>query len=197
MRKNKTVSASICESRKIAMPDEINPHGTLFGGVIMSWIDKIAYMCAQNYAEWRKTVTVNIDNIQFIKPVFSGEHVALRAMVVSVGRSSMEIDVTLYKEDPITQEKELVGLAHLTFVSIGSDGKGRVVPELILESEEDLIRYNRAQLRLQKRLELKRLLEDVGAEDHRVPLKNEIESKIFTLMNYGKMVTSRWRRLYE
>lgn len=196
MRKKKTVSASICESRKIAMPDEINPHGTLFGGVIMSWIDKIAYMCAQNYAEWRKTVTVNIDNIQFIKPVFSGEHVALRAMVTSVGRSSMEIEVTLYKEDPITQEKELVGLAYLTFVSVGADGKGRVVPELILESEEDLIRYNKAQLRLQQRAELKRLLGEVKAEDYRVPHRNEVESKITTLMNYGKLVTTRWRRLY-
>lgn len=193
MRKKKTVSASICESRKIAMPDEINPHGTLFGGVIMSWIDKIAYMCAQNYAEWRKTVTVNIDNIQFIKPVFSGEHVALRAMVASVGRSSMEIDVTLFKEDPITQEKELVGLAYLTFVAIGTDGKGRVVPELILENEEDVIRYNKAQLRLEKREELKRLLGEVGAQDRRVFSEIGVESKLSSLINYGKLMTMRWK----
>lgn len=158
MRKTKSVKESICESRKIAMPDEINPHGTLFGGVIMSWIDKIGYMCAQNYAESRKTVTVNIDNIQFLKPVYSGEHVTLKAIVASTGRSSMEIEVTLFKEDPVTKSREFVGEAFLTFVSLGPDGKGKAVPELSLESQEDKNLHKKAQIRLQHRAELKRNL---------------------------------------
>ena len=161
MRKKKSISASICESRKIAMPEEINPHGTLFGGVIMSWIDKIGYMCAQNYAESKKTVTVNIDNIQFLKPVFSGDHVALKAIVTSVGKSSMEIEVTLFKEDPVSKKRELVGEAFMTFVSLGPDGKGKVVPELLLENDEDKVKYKKSQLRLAHRTELKQMLKNV------------------------------------
>lgn len=174
MRKRKSVTLSICESRKIAMPDEINPHGTLFGGVIMSWIDKIGYMCAQNYAESKKTVTVNIDNIQFLKPVYSGEHVALRALVSSVGQSSMEIDVTLHKEDPVSKKRELVGEAFLTFVSLGDNGKGKMVPELCLENTDDRVRNKKAQLRSTYRKELRKTLET--AEDEFLEIIEEVEN---------------------
>lgn len=167
-RKQKLAIHSICESRKIAMPDEINPHGTLFGGVMMSWIDKVGYMCAQNYAEWKKTVTANIDQIKFYQPVYSGDHVVLRAYVASVGKSSMEIDVHVFKQDPILRDNVAVADAHMTFVSINENGKGREVPELILENAEDYIRHQRAQIRIDVRSELKKRLELVKIKPEKI-----------------------------
>ncbi|HXH29503.1 MAG TPA: acyl-CoA thioesterase [Bacteriovoracaceae bacterium] len=159
MKKMKTALESLCESRKMAMPDEINPHGTLFGGVMMSWIDKMGYMCAQNYAEWKKTVTANIDQIQFLEPVYSGEHVLLSARVSNVGRSSMEIDVQIYKEDPVTKKKLKVGLAYMTFVAINPNGKSRAVPKLKLETPEDYVRSKNAISRAASRKALKEAYE--------------------------------------
>jgi uncharacterized protein (TIGR00369 family) len=154
MRKSKTMSESICESRKIAMPEEINPHGTLFGGVMMSWIDKIGYMCAQNYAEWKKTVTANIDQIQFMAPVYSGDHVTVKAMVTHVGRSSMEIEVICFNENPINKTKVLVAKANMTFVSVNENGKGREVPKLLLETEHDCQKNLEARIRIDMRNKL-------------------------------------------
>jgi len=137
MRKVKSIQSTVCESRKMAMPEEINPHGTLFGGVLMSWIDKIGYMCAQNFAEWKLTVTANIDQIKFIAPVYSGDHVVLKAMVTSVGNSSMEINVDVTKEDPVNQSKQKVATAHMTFVCLDENNKPRQVPDLKIISLED------------------------------------------------------------
>lgn len=171
-RKKKTCKESICESRKIAMPDEINPHGTLFGGVLMSWIDKIGYMCAQNYAEWKTTVTANIDQIQFINPVYAGDHVTLKAFTTTVGRSSMEIEVQVYKEDPVSKDKIHVSAAYMTFVAVSAKGKSRVVPSLLLESHEDRVRYKKAQTRIKMRAMLKKELskdESMDLEEVELP----------------------------
>jgi acyl-CoA hydrolase len=172
MRPKKNAEVSLCVSRKIAMPDEINPHGTLFGGVMMSWIDKVGYMCAQNYAEWKKTVTANIDQIKFHQPVYSGDHVILRSYVASVGKSSMEIDVHVFKQDPVLKNNVPVADAHMTFVAVNDDGKGKIVPELILETHEDLVRYQRAQIRIKMRGELKKELEELHLKSETIITKN-------------------------
>lgn len=158
MRKVKSCKESVCESRKIAMPDEINPHGTLFGGVMMSWIDKMGYMCAQNYAEWKKTVTANIDQIEFILPVHSGDHVALKAVVTHVGRSSMEIEVICFKENPVDKTRNLVAKAYMTFVAVNESGKGREVPQLLFENVDDELKNTQALMRIKSRNNLKDLL---------------------------------------
>lgn len=160
MRKQKTTAQSICESRKIVMPEQINPHGTLFGGVIMTWIDKVAYMCAQNYAECLSTVTATIDQVKFLSPVHVGDQVVIRAIVSHVGDSSMEIDVSLHKENPVTQQRQLVGEAFLTFVALGENRKKMSVPLLVLESEDDFYRQKNALSRINQRAQMKRLQEE-------------------------------------
>jgi len=198
MRKMKSASTSICESRKIAMPDEINPHGTLFGGVMMSWIDKVAYMCAQNYAEWKKTVTANIDQIQFHRPVFAGDHVILKAFVAHVGKSSMEIDVHVFKEDPTLKERISVADAYLTFVAVNASGKGKIVPELKLETHEDFTRNSKANIRIQARKHLREKLLEVSQTPNSITMDNSVKSaaKKFLyqkLKKYG--ANENWLRL--
>lgn len=160
MRKQKTRLESVCESRKVIMPNDINPHGTLFGGVIMTWIDKIGYMCAQNYAECSNTVTASIDQIKFIKPAHVGDQVLLKAVVVQVGQSSMEIFVTLYRVHPESRGQELIGEAYMTFVALRKDGKKFVVPELILETEEDYRHFNNSCIRLNYRKALGKIFDE-------------------------------------
>lgn len=157
MKKTKTPSESTCESRKIVMPEQINPHGTLFGGVIMTWIDKVAYMCAQNYAERISVATASVDQIKFIKPVHMGDQVSLRAVVSYTEGASIEIDVTLHKEHPVTKQKTLVGVAFLHFVALTESGKKTDVPLLQPETNEEHLRYNCAFARRLLRTQYKKI----------------------------------------
>jgi acyl-CoA hydrolase len=143
-RKRKTPAMSYCESRKIAMPEDINPHGTLFGGVLLTWMDKIGYMCAQLYAEWKLTVTASMDRIDFLTPIEVGDHVVLGARVVATGTSSIEIDIEAFKINPVFPGRKLAATAHMTFIALMPDGLKYAVPELFPENSEDFERHKNA-----------------------------------------------------
>ncbi len=62
--KSKTPSESEVVMRQMVMPGDINSHGTIFGGTVMSWIDIAAAMCARGHCNF-PVVTVHIDDIEF------------------------------------------------------------------------------------------------------------------------------------
>lgn len=173
MQENKILSKSpqesIIESRKIVSPEMLNPNGTLFGGVIMSWIDEIAFMTARRHSGRPFVVTVSIDHISFLIPIKMGEHIFLSACVNYVGTSSMEIGVKVEKEDPYTGDRVHANSAYLTFVSLDEAGKPTKVPELKLYSDDDIRRYKEARLRVRIREKLRRRMKrklniDVNSE---------------------------------
>ena len=83
--------------RVMTMPRDTNHNGTVFGGVIMSYIDQAAYVHARTLGLHR-WVTVMVERIEFVAPVFVGELVTLRAKTVATGRSSATIAVTVHAE---------------------------------------------------------------------------------------------------
>ena len=62
------------------MPDQANPYGTAFGGVIIAWIDMIASMAAQRHCG-KEVVTASVDSLSFEEPIRIGDHVVLKASV--------------------------------------------------------------------------------------------------------------------
>jgi acyl-CoA hydrolase len=145
-------------TRKIVGQNDLNPHGTLFGGVMMSWMDEVAYGSARKYAGRPTCVTVNIDNIVFLSPVQLGEVVVLTSQVNYVGSSSMEIGVRVEKENPYTNELVHTNSAYLTFVALGRNNKPAKVPALKLETEDDFRRFEEARLRIKVRNRIKAAL---------------------------------------
>src|SRR5262249_18087954 len=119
-------------TRKIVSGEHLNPNGSLFGGYLMCWMDEVAFMCARRFTGKPTCVTVNIDNITFRNPIHIGEHIVLTAVVNYVGRSSMEIQVSVDREDPNNYSLTLTNTAHLTFVCLDQNSKPVRVPELIL-----------------------------------------------------------------
>ncbi|NJL25167.1 MAG: acyl-CoA thioesterase [Calothrix sp. SM1_5_4] len=117
-------------------------------------MDEVAFMCARRYTGRPTCVTVNIDNVTFRDPIRLGEHIVLTASMNHVGRSSMEIQVNVDREDPQTQELTHTNSAHLTFVCLDENFKPMQVPELILETEEDHIRNRESRLRMRIRRRL-------------------------------------------
>ncbi|MGD8401413.1 MAG: acyl-CoA thioesterase, partial [Bacillota bacterium] len=113
----KTPRESAVETRYLIMPDQVNAHGTVFGGLIMSWIDMVAAMAAQRHCNG-VAVTASIDRISFKAPIYVGEHAVLRASVNYVGHTSLEVGVLVIKENPYTGEQIRATTAYLTFVAL-------------------------------------------------------------------------------
>ena len=108
-------------------PTDTNPQGNLFGGTLVSWMDKAAGFAAMRRAR-STVVTAAIDNIAFTVPILQGELVEVYARVVSVGRTSLRVRVEVRKEDPITATSELCNVGHFTMVAIGPDRRPVPVP---------------------------------------------------------------------
>jgi len=118
------------------MPHHVNNHGHVFGGVILSMVDRAAGVAAMRHSG-RPCVTVSIDRVDFKEPIFTGELVTCRARVNFVGRTSMEIGVRVEAEKLLSREKHHTNTCFLTFVAIDSEHRPVPVPPLELETEED------------------------------------------------------------
>jgi len=144
--KGKSPKESAVETRYLIMPHQANPHGTAFGGVIMAWIDMVAAMAAQRHC--------GKEVLAFKEPICIGDHVALRASVNYVSRSSMEVGVQVTREDPYTGEEVIATTAHLTFVALDENKKPTPARPILPETDQEKRRYENAKLRVQARKEL-------------------------------------------
>ena len=151
----KKPSQSAVETRYLLMPNQANPYGTAFGGVIMSWIDMTASMAAQKHCH-KEVVTASIDTLSFKEPIKIGEHVILQAMVNHAGRTSMEVGVRVLRENPVTAKTSLATTAHLTFVAIDENHNPTPVPPIKPQSDDEKRRYKNAEIRVQNRKQLRK-----------------------------------------
>lgn len=137
---------------EIVLPSHTNALGTIFGGVIMSWVDIAAAIAAQRHC--RKTVvTASIDDLAFINAVRTGWIVEIRAKVNYTSRTSMEVGVRVDAEDPKTGNVFHTSSAYLTFVALDDSGKPVSVPPLTPKSDEDKRRFDEARKRRELRLQ--------------------------------------------
>jgi len=148
--KGKTPKESAVETRYLIMPHQANPHGTAFGGVIMAWIDMVAAMAAQRHCG-KEVVTAAIDSLAFKEPIRIGDHVALRASVNYVSRSSMEVGVRVTREDPYSGEQVIATTAHLTFVALDENKRPTPPPPPSPQTEPGKRRYEHAKPRVRAR----------------------------------------------
>src|SRR4051812_44913077 len=92
--KNKGPDRSPVRMTEIVLPSHTNALGTIFGGVVMGWIDIAAAISAQRYAR-SPCVTVSIDQLHFICPIKLGYTVNIESVVTYTGKTSMEIEVNV------------------------------------------------------------------------------------------------------
>ncbi len=147
----KTVKSSQVLMSQLVLPGHTNSLGSIFGGVVMSWIDIAGAICAQRHSN-KEVVTASIDELHFIAPVKKGWVVNLKSSVNFVSRTSMEVGVRVDAENPKTGETFHTVTAYLTFVALGEDGKPSAVPSLNLESDDEKRRFEEASARRNLRL---------------------------------------------
>ena len=114
--------------RVVAMPADTNPNGDMFGGWLVSMMDLAAGTVASQRCKGR-SATIAIDSMIFHRPVKVGDVVSIYADLLSVGRTSMKIDVTAWRRARGGMVDEKVTHAVLTFVAICEDGRPRAVDE--------------------------------------------------------------------
>ena len=112
--------------RVVAMPADTNPNGDMFGGWLVSMMDLAAGTVASQRSKGR-AATVAIDGMIFHRPVKVGDQVSIYADLLSVGRTSMKIDVTAWRRARGGTVDEKVTHAVLTFVAICENGQPRPV----------------------------------------------------------------------
>ena len=115
-------------TKVVMMPRDTNPHGTIFGGVLLSYIDQAGAIGA-NYeirrAGWtvRPIVTVAMNRVEFHEPVFVGDVVCFYTRLVRVGTTSITMHVTVEADregDPLKLTE-----AEVTYVAVEFDGRRR------------------------------------------------------------------------
>ena len=104
------------------MPRDTNAHGTVFGGIILSYIDVAGGVEAVRHTKHERFVTVAMKEVIFHEPVFIGDLVSFYAETLRVGRSSITIHVDVEAERFGNQgQKVKVTSAEVTFVAINKN----------------------------------------------------------------------------
>ena len=107
--------------RVVMMPRDTNQFGTIFGGVILSYIDQAAFIEARRHGLHR-WVTASMERVDFPAPVCTGDVVSFMTNTERTGRSSVGLHVRVIAERAATGERVTVTEATMTMVAIGPDG---------------------------------------------------------------------------
>ena len=152
-RAAKRPADSVSVITELMMPHQVNNLGNVFGGEMLSMVDRAAGVAAMRHSG-QPCVTVGIDRVDFNEPIYAGELVTCTARVTFVGRTSMEVSVHVQAENPLSGVRRLTNTCRLTFVAIDSEGRPVPVGPLDISDPEDERRHNEARFRRKLRLAL-------------------------------------------
>jgi len=130
---------------ELMMPQHANIMGNVFGGVILSLVDRVAAVAAIRHAS-KPCVTVSVDKVDFKEPIHVGELLTAYARVNFAGRSSMEVGVKIIAENVLTGVRRHTNSCYVTYVAL--DGQAcRLSAAIVPETPDEKRRYDRASKR--------------------------------------------------
>jgi acyl-CoA hydrolase len=130
---------------------EANLAGNVHGGVIMYLCDEVAGIAAVRHSGAR-VVTVAMDRMVFLHPVYVGQLVTVKATVNAAWRTSMEVGVRVESENIRSGDVTHTSTAYLTMVALDEEGQPTAVPPVTPETPDEERRAREAQLRRDNRL---------------------------------------------
>jgi acyl-CoA hydrolase len=135
-------------------PEHANLLGNVHGGWIMKLVDEAGALACMRHAQ-RRVVTVAIDSMVFRQPIRIGDLIILNAEVSFTGTTSMEAEVEVLAENPITGERTHTNTAYLVYVALDDHGTPTSVPALVAETTDDIQKMEKAKRRQIHRLKQK------------------------------------------
>jgi acyl-CoA hydrolase len=152
-KKNKFMTAkhpseSLTVLTDLVLPSETNPLNNLFGGELLARMDRAASISAGRHSR-RIGVTASVNHVAFNKAIPLGSVVIVEAKVSRAFKTSMEIYIDVWVEDRLSGERTKANEAIYTFVAVDETGKPVEVPEIIPETELEILRFDAALRRKQ------------------------------------------------
>ena len=121
---------------EVVLPNDANPMGFMLGGNVMRLMDLAGAMAAIRHAR-APMVTAAVDGLEFVSPVRVGDFVVLKSRVTATFSTSLEVEVVVYSEGALSGERRITSRAHLTFVTLATNGVRARVPPLLVETDDD------------------------------------------------------------
>jgi len=135
----------------MVFPNDLNANDTVFGGLILALMDRLAVVVASRHAG-SVCVTAGVDAVHFIAPARRGDVLIYNVAVNRAWTTSMEVGCKVDAELIGGGDRRHIVSAYMTFVAMADDGTPRPVPQLLPESDLERHRFEEAQLRRESRL---------------------------------------------
>jgi len=150
----KPIRASRVQISQLMHLEHANLLGNVHGGWIMKLVDEAGALACMRHSQ-RRVVTVAIDSMVFRQPIRIGDLVLLTAEITYTGKTSMEVEVHVSAENPITGDRTYTNTAYLVYVALDNEGKPTAIPPIIAETDEEKLRMEQAKERQRRRLQNK------------------------------------------
>ena len=148
----KPIRASRISLAQMMQPEHANNLGNVHGGWIMKLMDEAGALACMRHSQCR-VVTVAVDSMSFRQPIKTSDVVILNAEVTYTGNTSIEAEVQVIAENPLTGQRWQTNTAYLLYVALDNDSKPTKVPPIYSETIEEERKLAEAKERQQRRLE--------------------------------------------
>lgn len=129
------VTTGVVRLVDMILPGDTNHHGTLFGGVALAHMDKVAFLAAARHGR-APFVTAASERIDFLAPALKGEVIEATGRIVRVGNSALDVEVTLVAEALLSGERRLCTRGHFTLVAVKGPDTRLPLPPLDERAQE-------------------------------------------------------------
>lgn len=147
----KPVSASRITLSQLMHPEHANLLGNVHGGWIMKLIDEAGALACMRHSQ-KRVVTVAVDQLTFKHPIRIGDLVTIKAEVSYTGNTSMEAEVRVTAENPLSDVVTHTNTAYLVYVALDEHGRSVSVPPILTENKRQERRLEHAKARQAYRL---------------------------------------------
>jgi len=178
----KPVSFSATTITELMIPSYSNFGGKIHGGIILSLMDKVAYVCAAKHAG-NYCVTASIDTVDFLQPVEVGDLVSLMASVNYVGKTSLVVGIRVISENIKTHIISHTNTSYFTMVAKDENNQPASVPGLILENRTQVRRFLDARSRRQHKHNYRREAEKVVMPENEELCRQMLAGERCTIAN--------------
>jgi acyl-CoA hydrolase len=151
--KIKTPKDSHTIMNELVLPNDTNTLNNLMGGRLLHWMDIAAAIAAQKHCN-RIVVTASVDSVSFKHPVKLGDVISIESKVTRAFHTSVEVRLDVWAQNIPSGTSVKSNEAYYTFVALDENNHTIPVPELVPQTEEDILFYDGALRRRQLRLVL-------------------------------------------
>lgn len=150
LKPKKVSESAINDQTYKVFPNDLNSNNTVFGGLVMGILDRVALVVAERHSE-KICLTVSVDSMHFLAPARKGDILIFRAAINKAWRTSMEIGIKVLAQHYQTGEEAHILSAYFTFVAVDEHLQPIEVPQVTPETPIEKRRFEEAELRRERR----------------------------------------------